>query len=377
MEDYYKILGIHPDSSFEDIKEAYRRKAHKYHPDKGGDSARFKEIQKAFDVLSDTNQRIEYNATFGRKTTSNDFQGSYQNESTPPQSTSPEHTATKNRTIAIVAIILVLGIGTVLLWNTTNRTNNSITSAQQSSSNKLSFSNSEIEELLKKSVPQNYALYSYELTNLDDDSENEYLVLYEEHKLYNPNSAKETEGIRTLPVSISIGDKTESGTWKFTPHQPINTSEFPSDYFYAPYFLDKPFNITTDTDGDKVLAIYSYKFSMDGYSFAVDIFRFNSEYGITPVGKSEDTSYYPIVKIDNNLVFTVCNPFFDEDGLMNIITLNLTTFNGRNYTSEANISCEKYSDELFELIKSGIDKLSQEALANRIKQIFNENEVTF
>jgi len=42
--DYYKILGVSRNASKEEIKKAYRRLAHKYHPDKGGDEQRFKEI---------------------------------------------------------------------------------------------------------------------------------------------------------------------------------------------------------------------------------------------------------------------------------------------------------------------------------------------
>ncbi|PIY58819.1 molecular chaperone DnaJ, partial [Candidatus Wolfebacteria bacterium CG_4_10_14_0_8_um_filter_39_64] len=42
--DYYKILGINKNASEEEIKKAFRGLAHKYHPDKGGDEKKFKEI---------------------------------------------------------------------------------------------------------------------------------------------------------------------------------------------------------------------------------------------------------------------------------------------------------------------------------------------
>ncbi len=63
--DYYQILGISQDSSPEEIKKAYRKLAHKYHPDKGGDEKKFKEINEAYQVLSDTEKKAQYDR-FGR-----------------------------------------------------------------------------------------------------------------------------------------------------------------------------------------------------------------------------------------------------------------------------------------------------------------------
>lgn len=65
MKDYYKILGVSPNASQEEIKRAYRRLAHKYHPDKGGDEKKFKEINEAYQVLSDKEKRAQYDK-FGR-----------------------------------------------------------------------------------------------------------------------------------------------------------------------------------------------------------------------------------------------------------------------------------------------------------------------
>lgn len=60
-EDYYKTLGVEKEASEETIKKAYRQLAHKYHPDKqGGDEAKFKEINEAYQVLSDRNKRQQY-----------------------------------------------------------------------------------------------------------------------------------------------------------------------------------------------------------------------------------------------------------------------------------------------------------------------------
>ncbi|MFH1188816.1 MAG: J domain-containing protein [bacterium] len=61
MKDYYTILEVKKDSSPEEIKKAYRRLAHKYHPDKaGGDEAKFKEINEAYQVLSNVEKRHQY-----------------------------------------------------------------------------------------------------------------------------------------------------------------------------------------------------------------------------------------------------------------------------------------------------------------------------
>lgn len=64
--DYYDILGVPRGSSKEDIKKAYRKLAHQYHPDKAGGSAeKFKEINEAYQVLSDDAKRKQYDQ-FGR-----------------------------------------------------------------------------------------------------------------------------------------------------------------------------------------------------------------------------------------------------------------------------------------------------------------------
>ena len=60
MSDYYSILGIDKTASQDDIKRAYRSLASKHHPDKGGDTAKFQEIQEAYAVLSDPDKRAEY-----------------------------------------------------------------------------------------------------------------------------------------------------------------------------------------------------------------------------------------------------------------------------------------------------------------------------
>jgi len=59
MKDYYGILGVPKTASADDIKKAYRKAAMKHHPDRGGDQARFKEINEAHDILSDKDKRMQ------------------------------------------------------------------------------------------------------------------------------------------------------------------------------------------------------------------------------------------------------------------------------------------------------------------------------
>ncbi len=59
--DYYKTLGIEKGASKDDIKKAFHKLAHKYHPDKSsGDEAKFKEVNEAYQILSDDGKRAQY-----------------------------------------------------------------------------------------------------------------------------------------------------------------------------------------------------------------------------------------------------------------------------------------------------------------------------
>jgi curved DNA-binding protein len=57
---YYDILGVTEKANADEIKRAYRKLASQHHPDKGGDKAKFQEIQSAYDTLSDNSRRQEY-----------------------------------------------------------------------------------------------------------------------------------------------------------------------------------------------------------------------------------------------------------------------------------------------------------------------------
>ncbi|MDO8486236.1 MAG: molecular chaperone DnaJ [Candidatus Staskawiczbacteria bacterium] len=62
---YYEILGVPKTASQDEIKKAFHKLAHKYHPDKGGDEKKFKELNEAYQVLSNTEKRNQYDQ-FGR-----------------------------------------------------------------------------------------------------------------------------------------------------------------------------------------------------------------------------------------------------------------------------------------------------------------------
>merc|ERR1719359_2241957 len=57
---FYKLLEVDKDASEPEIKKAYRKLAVKHHPDKSGDPEKFKEITRAYEVLSDSDKRAKY-----------------------------------------------------------------------------------------------------------------------------------------------------------------------------------------------------------------------------------------------------------------------------------------------------------------------------
>ncbi len=80
MKDYYQILGVDRNATEEEIKRAYRRLAMKYHPDRcSGDKEaeeKFKEINEAYEVLSDPEKRARYDS-FGYTRRPEGFEGGF------------------------------------------------------------------------------------------------------------------------------------------------------------------------------------------------------------------------------------------------------------------------------------------------------------
>lgn len=83
MRDYYEVLGLPKGSSSEEIKKAYRNLARKHHPDvdkSSGSEQRFKEINEAYQVLSDIKKKEAYDrfghAAFSQGASGNPFSGS-------------------------------------------------------------------------------------------------------------------------------------------------------------------------------------------------------------------------------------------------------------------------------------------------------------
>ncbi len=86
MKDYYQILGVPEDASQEEIKNAFRRLAFKYHPDKNPGNeqqaeAKFKEINEAYSILGDANKRQQYDSARRSGFTGADYPGAAYSQS--------------------------------------------------------------------------------------------------------------------------------------------------------------------------------------------------------------------------------------------------------------------------------------------------------
>lgn len=77
--DYYEVLGVSKNASADEIKKSFRRLAIEHHPDRGGDEAKFKELNEAYEVLKDPQKRQRYDqfghAGVGSSAASDGFNG--------------------------------------------------------------------------------------------------------------------------------------------------------------------------------------------------------------------------------------------------------------------------------------------------------------
>ena len=100
VKDYYQVLGLTPEAPTEEIRTAYRKLAKANHPDKHkGDPIyveKFKDIQEAYDVLSDSYKRKEYDDQLARQNSYNKKEAKKSDKSSdnsaqqPPQTEQPQ-----------------------------------------------------------------------------------------------------------------------------------------------------------------------------------------------------------------------------------------------------------------------------------------------
>ncbi|MBI4188332.1 MAG: DnaJ domain-containing protein [Chloroflexi bacterium] len=100
--DYYRILQVHPGAEKEVINAAYRQLASKYHPDvsRVSDAAeRMKQINIAYEVLSDPAKRAEYDAAHG---------GAHSPDTPPHAAPRPQYPSKAQRTLLITVGLMIL-----------------------------------------------------------------------------------------------------------------------------------------------------------------------------------------------------------------------------------------------------------------------------
>ncbi len=90
LKDYYEILGVHQTASLDEIKDAYKKLAKAFHPDKHqGDaffSEKFKSLQEAYAVFTDPVKKQEYDAQWAEfQKSSKKRKGTKQNRTTRPE----------------------------------------------------------------------------------------------------------------------------------------------------------------------------------------------------------------------------------------------------------------------------------------------------
>lgn len=86
--DHYKVLGLSKNATRDEIKEAFRNLAVKYHPDKHSQSSntvrenatlRFKQVSEAYEILSDDRKRANYDTRYSAANNTNYYRNKYNN----------------------------------------------------------------------------------------------------------------------------------------------------------------------------------------------------------------------------------------------------------------------------------------------------------
>jgi hypothetical protein len=120
MKDFYYILGTDENCTFDDIKGAYRKLSKKFHPDVNQNDkyfeSRFREIQEAYEILSDPAKRSKYNDALKRsRSGSPNFSqhSSYRPTGTPNQKRSSPISKSKTRSVDILFTIILIFITAV------------------------------------------------------------------------------------------------------------------------------------------------------------------------------------------------------------------------------------------------------------------------
>jgi DnaJ-class molecular chaperone len=75
MGDHYNTLGVDKNATQEEIKKAYRKLASLHHPDKGGDTTKFQDIQTAYDTIGNVEKRHQYDNPTPNHTHFNNHRG--------------------------------------------------------------------------------------------------------------------------------------------------------------------------------------------------------------------------------------------------------------------------------------------------------------
>ncbi len=123
MKDYYDILGISRDADPKTIKMAYKSLIKKYHPDinkEAGAEEKFKEIQKAYEILSDEQKRVQYDQYGASAFESNNAGFSGFNQDFYRQTVNSRVVKLKEmkwyNKILMILLIIILVIGTALFF---------------------------------------------------------------------------------------------------------------------------------------------------------------------------------------------------------------------------------------------------------------------